>query len=104
MKYQVNASQDLGFGIEVLHHYEGESLDAAMEDYQMDMRQVGRGRLDRVELLADGAVIRFMNKGGEDTEVAQGVDVLFKGLGSPLQRQGSCPWRERRSSLLESQI
>ncbi len=71
MKYQVNASQDLGFGIEVLHHYEGESLDAAMEDYQMDMRQVGRGRLDRVELLADGAVIRFMNKGGEDTEVAQ---------------------------------
>jgi len=69
MKYQVNASQDLGFGIEVLHHYEGESLQAAMEDYTMDMRQVSRGRLDRVELLVDGQVARFMDKGGQDTEV-----------------------------------
>ncbi len=71
MKYQVNAKVESFGTMEVLHHYEGESLEAAMEDYQMDLRQVARGRLDRVELVADGAVIRFMDKGGQDTEVSQ---------------------------------
>jgi hypothetical protein len=69
MKYQVTAKINLGFGEETMEHYSGESLEAAMEDYQMDMRQVSRGRLDRVELVADGAVIRFMDKGGQDTEI-----------------------------------
>ena len=73
-QYQVIAKVESFGKMEVLHHYEGSSLEAAMEDYQMDMSQVKRGRLDRVELLADGAVIRFMDKGGEDTEVSQEVE------------------------------
>lgn len=73
MKYQVIAKVESFGHIESLHHYEGESLEAAMEDYQMDMSQVNRGRIDRVELVADGALIRYMDKGGEDTEVSQEV-------------------------------
>ncbi len=69
MKYQVIAKVESFGTMEVLHHYEGESMDAAMEDYTMDVRQVARGRLDRVELLVDGQVARFMDKGGQDTEV-----------------------------------